>query len=236
VNGRDPGSLSKLLGSAIPVENHYKVAKGLWKSLEKTKLSTLADFALSVFFMFPAFGTTSTAFNALLRESPPDELLKAYLGSTSTPPTIIIDEFNRFLSEESKKEENRLFLELLVQVAKESNQSKIILASSEHAFPYRLNLVAGGNFSQNATKRIFAGEVPPQNMFELLTVDWKMGPSLASVFIACYGGHIWNCALAVDELLSQKREIQSQFSVRFNTFLECQCLPPNWWRTNAEFT
>jgi len=154
-------------------------------------------------------GTTSKVFNTILRESPPDELLKAYLGSTSTPPTIIIDEFNRFLSEESKKEEIRLFLELLVQVTKESNKCKVILASSEHAFPYRLNLVADGNFSQNATDRIFAGEVPPKDMFELLTKKWGMGSCLASVFIACYGGHIWNCAIAVDKLHYNKEKFRA---------------------------
>lgn len=236
MNGRDVGSLSTLLGSAIPTDNQFKVAKDLFKSLKRSKINLIVDAALTVFFAFPLVGTTSTAFNAILRDSPPDELLKAYLGSTSTPPTIIIDEFNRFLSEESKKEEIRHFLELLTQVTKESNKCKVILASSEHAFPYRLNLVADGNYSQNATDRIFAGEVPPKDMFELLTKKWGMGSCLASVFIACYGGHIWNCAIAVDKLLYDKgififsfllfyylfvREIQSQFSVRRSTFDQC---------------
>jgi hypothetical protein len=50
VNGRDVGSLSTLLGSAIPTDNQFKVAKDLFKSLKRTKINLLVDAALSVFF------------------------------------------------------------------------------------------------------------------------------------------------------------------------------------------
>lgn len=36
-------------------------------------------------------------------------------------------------------------------------------------------------------------------MFDMLTQKWKMGPCLASVFITCFGGYIWDCANAVNE-------------------------------------
>lgn len=52
-------------------------------------------------------------------------------------------------------------------------------------------------FDQDVTQFIFAGEVPPNIMYRLLTEEWKMGPYLASLFIACFGGHIWNCSLAL---------------------------------------
>ena len=39
---------------------------------------------------------------------------------------------------------------------------------------------------------IFAGEVPPNKMYELLTTRWGMGHNLAVALIDYYGGHIYD--------------------------------------------
>jgi hypothetical protein len=64
------------------------------------------------------------------------EILTAYLDSCDKIPTIIIDEFNRFLIDAEykadQKQELSQFLQLIVKVTKESNKCKIIIASSEY--------------------------------------------------------------------------------------------------------
>jgi hypothetical protein len=54
--------------------------------------------------------------------------------------------------------------------------------------------------SSNFTKLIFAGEVPPNEMYKLLTNEWGVGPHLAEALLDHYGGHIWDCYNAVGEL------------------------------------
>ena len=68
----------------------------------------------------------------------------------------------------------------------------MILVSSEHSFPYKLSHPRL-SFSSNVINRyIFAGEVPPNAMYELLTGKWKMEPNIAMAFIDYYGGHVYD--------------------------------------------
>jgi hypothetical protein len=66
-------------------------------------------------------------------------------------------------------------------------QMNVVLVSSEHGFPYGLSRV---NFNiSNLTGVMYAGDIPPKDMFELLTGEWKMGSELAAAFMTQYGGH-----------------------------------------------
>ena len=80
-------------------------------------------------------------------------------------------------------------LEKLVQLTKQTNAMNVLLVSSEYSYPYRLR---HGRFfnTTNLTETIFAGEVPPAAMRQLLLHKWGLGPRLADVFLAYYGGHV----------------------------------------------
>ena len=80
-------------------------------------------------------------------------------------------------------------LEKLVQLTKQTNAMNVLLVSSEYAYPYRLRQ---GRFfnTTNLTETIFAGEVLPAAMRQLLLHKWGLGPRLADVFLAYYGGHV----------------------------------------------
>lgn len=216
VDGRDVGSLTQLLAKGLPQNTKLQVGEFLRSNPAISKfIGNSINFAAKIAsggLSPPLDEPTQTALDTIFQATSPIVMLEAYLRvceERKCIPTIIIDEFSRFMKDAEKgtdiqKAQFYNLLELFVKITKQNNQCKIILASSEHAFPFRLNAVAGINFSQNVTDRIFAGEVPPKDMFEMLTKKWGMGPSLASVFISCYGGHIWNCALAVAKLVSQK--------------------------------
>lgn len=68
----------------------------------------------------------------------------------------------------------------------------VILASGDSAFYQSLqnpNLVFN---IVDITKVIFAGEIPPDKMYKLLTTRWGMGHNLAVTSIDHYGGHIYD--------------------------------------------
>ena len=50
------------------------------------------------------------------------------------------------------------------------------------------------------TDFIFAGEVPPYKMYELLTTRWGVGHNLAVTLIDHYGGHIYNIVSQLEYL------------------------------------
>ena len=78
-------------------------------------------------------------------------------------------------------------------------QIKIILASSEHSFPFRLS--SDMNFNcQNFSSYIFAGEIAPNKMYQLLTTQWGVKENLALALIDIYGGHILDAVYAINGL------------------------------------
>jgi hypothetical protein len=93
-------------------------------------------------------------------------------------------------------------LEKLVELTKQNRQMNVLLVSSEYAYPYRLR---HGHFfnSTNLTETLFAGEVPPAAMRELLQQRWGLGPRLADVFLAFYGGHVHMASRALAKLSKQ---------------------------------
>jgi len=192
IDGRDGGDLSILLEKAIPKDLKAKM--------------------IPFFHVLASTVTKVGAVDNMFPKVTPTQLLEIYLSFDRPPgsiPTIIIDEANRFLTDAVQIPEMRLqvrdLLEFLVKVTKQSNQCKVILTSSEYGFPFLLDTLAEGMFSANASEIIYAAEIAPNYMYEALTKKWGMGHHLASVFIACYGGHLWNCANAFD-MLKSKRE------------------------------
>ena len=50
------------------------------------------------------------------------------------------------------------------------------------------------------TNFVYAGEVPRDKMYELLTTKWDVGDNLATALIDHYGGHIFDMFLKLEEL------------------------------------
>ena len=79
----------------------------------------------------------------------------------------------------------------------------MILLSTEHAFPDRLKHARLEFVTADITDFIFAGEVPPSKMYELLTTRWGMGHNLAVTLIDHYGGHIYDIVSQLEYLNRQ---------------------------------
>ena len=103
----------------------------------------------------------------------------------------------------------QLQLAKLVELTKQSRQMNVLLVSSEYTYPYRLR---NGHFfnTTNFTDVLFAGEVPPAAMRQLLVQRWGLGPRLADVFVAFYGGHVHMAALALEKLGQQLDEFNCE--------------------------
>jgi len=193
IDGRDGGDLSILLEKAIPKDLKAKM--------------------IPYFHLLASSVIKVGAVDNMFPKVTPTQLLEIYLAfdrPAGSIPTIIIDEANRFLTDAVQIPDMRLqirdLLEFLAKVSKQSNQCKVILTSAEYGFPFLLDSLAEGIYSANASEIIYAAEIAPHCMYEALTTKWEMGHHLASVFIACYGGHLWNCANAFD-MLKSKREV-----------------------------
>ena len=98
----------------------------------------------------------------------------------------------------------------------------VILVSSEHAFPYRLRH-PDQNFSlNNFNGFIYAGEIPPKDMFQLLTTKWDIEPNVAVALINVYGGHIYDMKEALSRLNVEKETFRQLFdSTLSDNVLEC---------------
>lgn len=59
------------------------------------------------------------------------------------------------------------------------------------------------------TQLIFAGEVPPNAMYSLLTDVWKVGPNLTMSLLNHFGGHIWDTYNAVSQLATRKEKFRA---------------------------
>ena len=97
----------------------------------------------------------------------------------------------------------------------------MILVSSEHAFPYRLwdpkvdfNLQ---NFLKNGYNIIYAGEIWPNDMYELLTTKWEIEPNLTLALINLYGGHIYDIAETLSCLYLKKERFRQYFDSNLNS-------------------
>ena len=97
----------------------------------------------------------------------------------------------------------------------------VILVSSEHAFPNRLRHPRLSFSSNEINDYIFAGEVPPNSMYELLTYKWKMEPNLALAFIDYYGGNIFDVYKAIYRLSRDEERFCLYNTGYFNDVRSC---------------
>lgn len=123
-------------------------------------------------------------------------------------PCLFVDEANLAFAV-GNKEDNKRILELLVMLTKQSKQLNVLFASSEHAYPFRLQQDLGFNLS-NLTRTVFAGEVHPVSMRELLVKHWGMGEGLAGHCLAAYGGHVLLTSNAISELSLRKEQFAAE--------------------------
>jgi len=197
VDGRDGGDISALLEKAIPKDLKAKM--------------------IPYFHLIASTVTSVSSVDNMFPKVTPTQLLEVYLAFDRPPgciPTIIIDEANRFLSDAQQFPDMKLqlrdLLEFLAKATKQSNSCKVILTSSEYSFPFQLDKLGEGIFSANASEKVYTTEIAPHYMYYALTMKWKMGHHLAAVFIACFGGHLWNCANAFDMLKSKKERFKAR--------------------------
>ena len=113
-------------------------------------------------------------------------------------PVLIIDEANLAFKPEDVAEnkpildnepKNKRMLDKLVHMTKQERKMMTLFTSSEHGYPYKLD---GMGFNMaDLTNVIYAGEISPKEMRELLVIRLGMGDRLADGFLAAFGGHIF---------------------------------------------
>jgi hypothetical protein len=89
-------------------------------------------------------------------------------------------------------------------LTKQAEKLNIVLVSSEHGFPFRLEDQRLWFNTNNINKYISAGEVAPNDMFKLLTEEWGIKNHLALALMSHFGGHIHYSFLAVNGLVNWK--------------------------------
>ena len=106
----------------------------------------------------------------------------------------------------------------------------MILVSSEHAFPHRLQDPRLGFNLQNFKQYIYAGEVPPKEMYELLTTKWGVASNLALALIDIYGGHVYDLEDALSRLYMEKEKFRQYFDSNLSSNVH-ECLQ---WKFDKE--
>eukprot|EP00439_Symbiodinium_sp_Y106_P004951 s6677_g1.t1 len=120
---------------------------------------------------------------------------------------IIIDEANLALpndGNDAKAETAKTALAQITGETKEAFTASVILISSEHGYPFKL-AKAGLNLV-DIKNILIAPEVPPVDMFKMLTDHWGMGPRLARLFVATYGGSIDAVYTALGNLINNRKQ------------------------------
>jgi hypothetical protein len=121
-------------------------------------------------------------------------------------PVLIVDEANRAIN--ANDPTTLALLSHVVAETKQNNDMIVLLATSEYSYPHGLAKLtlpkddkeeaSGGSIASKLTKVMFAGEVPPSDMRDLLVGKCGAGPALADALLAHYGGHIHTTVLAVN--------------------------------------
>ena len=87
---------------------------------------------------------------------------------------------------------------------KETKQANFMLISSEFGYPFRL--MECGLDLRTIGKVIVIGEVPKDDMLQMLKIDWGMDDNLANIFYDYFGGDIYTTTLALDNLIREKEK------------------------------
>ena len=59
---------------------------------------------------------------------------------------------------------------------------------------------------RDVTEYLYAGEVPPHEMYQLLTEEWEISETLSLALISLYGGDIWDTYQALMRLRDMKED------------------------------
>jgi hypothetical protein len=148
-------------------------------------------------FLFKAWGGDDTK---------PSDALKKFLITLSnnySPLTIIVDEANVYFNV-VQAQNVRDILSMLIALSKQENKLNVILSSSEFLFPYQLNHL--GFKAAHIHQHIVMGDVPPSDMYALLTEKWHVRPHLATALINQFGGHLLQLSRAVSDLALKKEK------------------------------
>ena len=181
-------------------ESEGNLQLAIKKGLERISLvERYKEVGLSTLNAFASAAVFSSVDVKLKELSPVDSLEKIIKAAQAKHlfPVFLFDEANTLLS-------SKQVLDYLVKFTKETREMTVLFASSEYSFPFRLNKL-GFNLT-NITTTIFAGEVPPLNMLDLLQNKWGMGSNLAEAFVNVYGGHIQLASFGVSKLVLNKEE------------------------------
>ena len=120
---------------------------------------------------------------------------------------IIVDEANIALPRDDDLTEakaSRDALAEIISITKQNVKASVVLISSEHGYPFKL-AKAGLNLA-DIQDVIIAPEVPPNDMFKMLTGHWGMGYRLARLFVATYGGSIHAVYKALGNLINNRKQ------------------------------
>lgn len=139
-----------------------------------------------------------------------ESLLNGMAGESKVI-TLVVDEANLPLTIDSETstadiKQVKATLALFTRMTKQEKKINVILVSSDHVFPFRLTEPKLGFNLKDINKFIFAGEVPPNKMFNLLTQEWELSDNLALSIISLYGGHIWDVYQALIKLKNRKED------------------------------
>ena len=97
----------------------------------------------------------------------------------------------------------------------------VILVSSEHTFSFKLVEQKLGFSINNFGKFIFAGEVSPKDMYQLLTSKWGVGDRLAVTLIDHFGGNIWDVYQALIRLSTEREYFYAVDSLTSSQVIKC---------------
>jgi hypothetical protein len=56
---------------------------------------------------------------------------------------------------------------------------------------------------------IYAGEIPPREMLEMLTVQWKLPHDLAYAFVNLYGGHVYDVFEGIKQFFEKGEKFEA---------------------------
>lgn len=166
------------------------------------------------------------------------EVFTSLAEEAGKQPVLVVDEANECLglaqsqgAEPNLPKTTTAVLKAIVELTKQDKRLTVILASSEHAYPYTLE--DNGLNLQDISSKIFVGEIPPISMWELLTKATYdetvnlpngtkiekgekivgMGPNLATLFLSAYGGHYQRMLDAMETFVRMRARYKMKYGL-----------------------
>ena len=220
VNARLTGpDLGAGIVKAIQALEHAPRWRGILRDFHESGAATLGGGLAEFFASIPFVGMVIRALKGAQKkkEMTTEEAIASFVAVAEKRgrfPCLFVDEANIVFAvekQEDKKEAKRI-LAMFTALTKQQRQLNVLLASSEHAYPFHLRQGLDFNLF-NIGETVFAGEVPPVSMRKLLVNHWGMGEGLAGHCLATYGGHVWQTSMAISELSLRKEQFAAEHMV-----------------------